>query len=622
MNELLNAVNLPALGTESPPGVSLKEGQSPGADVFAVMLSQLGQAIPAIVLPGMTEAGTRQGEVSPATQVALLQLLNSVGLIGQQQAMDGSSPGSLPINSQQGEVSPAAQVALLQLLNSVGLTGQQQAMDGSSTGSLPINSQQGEVSPAAQVALLQLLGSVGLTGQQQAMDGSSTGSLPICGQQDFDLMSLNLGASPVETLVTARQLLASAIPASTDQQFIIVSEQQPSVGVASLNGAKFRLPADLMLSSGDLAKLQSILSEVLSTPPKSVAIQPNLSLATSAKSVTTLPEVPSQFGGLEQLLKEQFPTLNIENLSAQLHLKSPELVKTDAAPIALPKIMPSDGLPTKPSTGQSVDAILQQATPQNRPQVNGLAEILPSTALPNLSASQAAAALSSPVTQPAPTVAVSQTALPTETKPHSDLITTPETIKTVQEGNLEKTAAKAVDDASNFSQTAQHWSKATSDQPDQPVIKQVTETREPQIDKTKFRIQFDRFQIDALLQRSEIKLQLHPANLGSMRVRLVSTSQVVTARFETTSEAARTAVEQNLPQLRESLDKAGIKVDHVEVVLDEQRARQQQSHYQSQRKHSPDTDIADNAAQQDPYEGGGGISTVVQSMLGKLNLLA
>jgi len=202
------------------------------------------------------------------------------------------------------------------------------------------------------------------------------------------------------------------------------------------------------------------------------------------------------------------------------------------------------------------------------------------------------------------------------------LTITPETIKTVQEGNLEKTAAKAVDDASNFSQTAQHWSKATSDQSDQPVIKQVSETREPQIDKTKFRIQFDRFQIDTLLQRSEIKLQLHPANLGSMRVRLVSTSQEVTARFETTSEAARIAVEQNLPQLRESLDKAGIKVDHVEVVLDEQRARQQQSHYQSQRKHTPDTDIADNAAQQDPSKGGSGIRTSVQSMLGKLNLLA
>jgi hypothetical protein len=57
-------------------------------------------------------------------------------------------------------------------------------------------------------------------------------------------------------------------------------------------------------------------------------------------------------------------------------------------------------------------------------------------------------------------------------------------------------------------------------------------------------------------------------------------------------------------------------------VLDEQRARQQQSHYQSQRRHTPDTDIADNAAQQDPSEGEGGIKTSVQSMLGKLNLLA
>ena len=576
MNELLNTVNLPAVGAESPPGVSLKEGQSPGANGFAAMLSQLGQAIPAVVFPGMTDNATPQGEVSTAAQVALLQLLGSAGL-----------------------------------------TGQQQAMDGFSTGSLPINAQQGEVGPAAQVALLQLLGPVGLTGQQQAMDGSSAGSLPINAQQGFGLMSLNLGASPVETLITARQLPASAIPASTAPQLIVVSEQ-----MASLNGAEFQLPADLMLSSGDLAKLQSILSEVLSTSPKSVAIQPNLSLATSAKSVTTLPVASSQLGGLEQLLKEQFPTLNIDNLSAQLHLKLPELVKTDAAPIAPPKVLLFDGLPTKPSTGQSVDAILQQATPQNRPQVNGLAEILSSTASPDPNTSLITAATSSVVIQPASTAAVSQTTLPNEIKPHSDLTTTPETIKTVQEGSLEKTAVKAVEVAGDYPQTAQHWNKLTSDQSDPPVVDQVAETREPQIDKTKFKIQFDRFQIDALLQRSEIKLQLHPASLGSMRVKLVSTSQEVTARFETTSEVARTAVEQNLPQLRESLDKAGIKVDHVEVVLDEQQARQQQSHYQNQRKQTSDIDITDNAAQQDPSKGGGGISTAVQSMLGSLNLLA
>ncbi|TFH59373.1 MAG: hypothetical protein E4G91_09005, partial [Candidatus Zixiibacteriota bacterium] len=164
MNELLNAVSFPALGAESPPGVCPKEGQSPGADGFAVMLSQLGQAIPVLVFPGITEDGTQQGEVSPTVQQALLQLL----------------------------------------------------------------------------------GSVELTGQQQAMDGSSTGSLPNNLQQDFDLMSLNLGASPVETLVTARQLLASAIPASTAPQPIVVSEQQPSVSMLSLNGAEFQLPADLL----------------------------------------------------------------------------------------------------------------------------------------------------------------------------------------------------------------------------------------------------------------------------------------------------------------------------------------------------------------------------------------
>jgi flagellar hook-length control protein FliK len=578
MNELLNAVNLSAFGAESPPGANLQEGQTKGADGFAVMLSQLGQPTPAIVLPEMTEAGTQQGEISPEAQVALLQLLASVGLTGQQQAMDGSITGSLPINTQQGEVRPTAQTALLQLLNSAGVTGQRPAMDGSSTGSLPIGVQQG-----------------------------------------FDLLNLNLGTAPVETLLSARQLLASAIPALTDQQPIIASEQQ---SVALLSDAENRLPVDFLLSSGDLAKLQAILSEALSTSPQPVSIQPNLSPTTSDKSLTAFPEKSPLLGGFEQLLKEQFPTLNIENLSAQLHLKSPELVKTDVAPNALFKMLPSDGLSGNPSAEQPVSAMPQQATPQDRPQLNGVAEILPFSVPPDLSAGQTAAAVSSSAAQPVPTVVVSQTPPPTDGKKPSDLTITPEFVNTVKKGNIEKTAVKAAEDSNNFPQTAQHWNKLSSDHLDLPVAKQVANAEEPQIDKTKFRIQFDRFQIDALLQRSEIKLQLHPTNLGSMRVKLVSTSQEVTARFETTSEAARNAVEQNLPQLRESLDKPGIKVDHVEVVLDEQRARQQQSHYQNQKKHLSGADTADDSSQRNSSAGGGGISTAVQSMLGSLNLLA
>jgi flagellar hook-length control protein FliK len=543
MNELLNVVNLPVSCAESPPGVSPKEGPSPGVDGFAAMLSQFGQAIPALTLPGMTDAETQQGEVGSAEQVALLQLLNSVGLTGQQSAMDGLSTGSLPINT--------PQVALLQLLNSVGLTGQPQVLGGLSTGSLPINL-----------------------------------------QQSLDLLSLNLGASPVETLMTARQLLTSAISASTNPE--------PIVDMASPKGAEARLPVDLMLSSGDLTRLQSILSEVLSKSPQPMALQPSQSQSVLTTLMTNLPDKASQLTGLEQLLKEQFPTLNIENLSAQLHLKSPELVKTEVAPIALPKALPYDGLPVRPSTGQSVDAILQQPTQQNRPQANLCAEVLTSSTLPEPNASQTNIAASDPVTQPAQTVVVSQPALPTETKQQSTLTTTPEIINPVEKGNLEKTAVTAVENAGDYSQTTQHWSKVTSNQSELPVAKQVAETVEPQVDKTKFKIQFDRFQIDTLLQRSEIKLQLHPTNLGSMRVRLVSTSQEVTARFETTSEAARIAVEQNLPQLRESLDKAGIKVDHVEVVLDEQRARQQQSHYQNHKKHFSGTDVAEDVSQFEP----------------------
>jgi flagellar hook-length control protein FliK len=103
-------------------------------------------------------------------------------------------------------------------------------------------------------------------------------------------------------------------------------------------------------------------------------------------------------------------------------------------------------------------------------------------------------------------------------------------------------------------------------------------------EKDKFKIEFNRMQLDTLLKKSEIKLQLNPPSLGSVKIKLVSSPQEFTARIETSNDSAMKIVEQNLPQLKEGLEKAGIRIDHIEVVLGEEKSRQQQSQNQNQRK--------------------------------------
>lgn len=81
------------------------------------------------------------------------------------------------------------------------------------------------------------------------------------------------------------------------------------------------------------------------------------------------------------------------------------------------------------------------------------------------------------------------------------------------------------------------------------------------------RIHFSQAQLNTLLKRGEVKMQLSPPELGEMKVELRTHADQITARFELRSEAARQIVEQNLPHLRESLERAGIRIGQFEVAL-------------------------------------------------------
>jgi len=86
-------------------------------------------------------------------------------------------------------------------------------------------------------------------------------------------------------------------------------------------------------------------------------------------------------------------------------------------------------------------------------------------------------------------------------------------------------------------------------------------------DTERVHVSVKRVQIETLIKRGEIKLQLQPEHLGTVRVRLVTTPHETSARLETSSEEARRMVEVNLPQLRESFERAGLKLNQIEVVV-------------------------------------------------------
>jgi flagellar hook-length control protein FliK len=64
---------------------------------------------------------------------------------------------------------------------------------------------------------------------------------------------------------------------------------------------------------------------------------------------------------------------------------------------------------------------------------------------------------------------------------------------------------------------------------------------------------------------SETTIQLHPENLGAMRISLVVEDQTVTARITVEHDETRKLIEASLPQLKQSLADSGLQASRIEV---------------------------------------------------------
>ena len=66
---------------------------------------------------------------------------------------------------------------------------------------------------------------------------------------------------------------------------------------------------------------------------------------------------------------------------------------------------------------------------------------------------------------------------------------------------------------------------------------------------------------------TSMELQLNPASLGRINVRLVASNGEVTAHFEAQNASVRAALEGHVSELRQSLENQGVKIESVEVTV-------------------------------------------------------
>lgn len=66
---------------------------------------------------------------------------------------------------------------------------------------------------------------------------------------------------------------------------------------------------------------------------------------------------------------------------------------------------------------------------------------------------------------------------------------------------------------------------------------------------------------------SELDMQLHPASLGNLHVRLTAKDGMVTAQFTAQNDMVRTALESQMIQLKETFKEQGISVEAIEVTV-------------------------------------------------------
>lgn len=66
---------------------------------------------------------------------------------------------------------------------------------------------------------------------------------------------------------------------------------------------------------------------------------------------------------------------------------------------------------------------------------------------------------------------------------------------------------------------------------------------------------------------SQLEMQLHPANLGTLQIHVASKGGVLTANFVAQNEAVKAALESQMVQLKDNFAQQGVKVEAIEVTV-------------------------------------------------------
>lgn len=82
----------------------------------------------------------------------------------------------------------------------------------------------------------------------------------------------------------------------------------------------------------------------------------------------------------------------------------------------------------------------------------------------------------------------------------------------------------------------------------------------------------------------EIRIRLHPPELGSLRVEMKLEQGQMVAKVETESTAAKNLLVENLPQLKERLQELGVTIESFDVNVAQRDSRQDQQDAQEQAK--------------------------------------
>lgn len=121
-----------------------------------------------------------------------------------------------------------------------------------------------------------------------------------------------------------------------------------------------------------------------------------------------------------------------------------------------------------------------------------------------------------------------------------------------------------------------------------------TDTGAPRVDPTRFVSRVAKAFESAQQKGGPIEIRLSPPELGSLQVRLEVKEGVLTASLETENQAARNAILDNLPALRERLAEQQIRIEKFDVdVRDDSNPSdgwQQQSEEQGDREAQADRD--------------------------------